>query len=166
MLERWAPECFPENEQGQVHFARALMESAAEEIRKAWADAVAEIASPATLPARQPMKQEEAMKTREDLIEVMARGVAASYELVWEELAEGARDYMLNDARTALTAIEAAGCVVVPKVATEEMWRAMWPKYHPHEGRTTPEQRPEGFAGMKTYLGHYLDAFIAASPYR
>lgn len=41
MLEKWAPECFPEiNEQGQKHFARVMMESAAEEIRKAWADAV------------------------------------------------------------------------------------------------------------------------------
>lgn len=43
MLERWAPECFPEiNEQGQKHFARVMMEAAAEEIRNAWADAVAD----------------------------------------------------------------------------------------------------------------------------
>jgi ribA/ribD-fused uncharacterized protein len=41
MLERWAPECFPEiNEQGQKHFVRVMMEAAAEEIRKSWADAV------------------------------------------------------------------------------------------------------------------------------
>ena len=34
MLETWAPECFPEvNEHGQVHFVRAMMESAAKTIR-------------------------------------------------------------------------------------------------------------------------------------
>lgn len=33
MLDTYAPECFPANEQGQVHFARAMMESVADEIR-------------------------------------------------------------------------------------------------------------------------------------
>lgn len=33
MLETYGPECFPANEQGQVHFARAIMDSAAAEIR-------------------------------------------------------------------------------------------------------------------------------------
>lgn len=42
MLETWAPECFPANELGQVHFARALMESAAEAIREAWKTAIDE----------------------------------------------------------------------------------------------------------------------------
>lgn len=47
MLEAWAQECFPEiNENGQKHFARVMMESAAEEIRNAWANAIAEV-SPA-----------------------------------------------------------------------------------------------------------------------
>lgn len=44
MLEKWGPECFPENEHGQVHFARALMESAAEAIRSAWQQAIDEAA--------------------------------------------------------------------------------------------------------------------------
>lgn len=44
MLEKWAPEVFPEvNEQGQKHFGRVMMESAAEEIRNAWKGAVVEI---------------------------------------------------------------------------------------------------------------------------
>lgn len=34
MLDTYAPECFPANEQGQVHFARAMMESVADEIRE------------------------------------------------------------------------------------------------------------------------------------
>ena len=34
MLETYAPECFPANELGQVHFARAMMESVTEEIRE------------------------------------------------------------------------------------------------------------------------------------
>ena len=50
MLERWAPECFPAGEDGKVHFARALMESAAEEIRKAWKTAIDETVA-ATRPA-------------------------------------------------------------------------------------------------------------------
>lgn len=41
MLERWAPETFPEiNAQGQKHFARVMMESAAESIREAFANAI------------------------------------------------------------------------------------------------------------------------------
>lgn len=41
MLERWAPDVFPEvNEQGQKHFGRVMMESAAQAIREAWAQAV------------------------------------------------------------------------------------------------------------------------------
>ena len=38
MLETWAPECFPEvNEKGQKHFARVMMESAADAINAALA---------------------------------------------------------------------------------------------------------------------------------
>ena len=33
MLNEYAPECFPANEHGQVHFVRAMMESVADEIR-------------------------------------------------------------------------------------------------------------------------------------
>jgi len=33
MLETYGPECFPENELGQVHFARVMMDSTAAEIR-------------------------------------------------------------------------------------------------------------------------------------
>lgn len=44
MLETWAPDIFPEiNEQGQKHFGRVMMESAAEAIRDAWKGAVVEI---------------------------------------------------------------------------------------------------------------------------
>lgn len=44
MLERWAPEVFPEvNEHGQKHFGRVMMESAAEAIRKSWASAIKEV---------------------------------------------------------------------------------------------------------------------------
>lgn len=41
MLEKWAPEIFPNvNEHGQKDFGRVMMESAAQAIRDAWSDAV------------------------------------------------------------------------------------------------------------------------------
>ena len=47
MLERYASDIFPEvNEQGQKHFGR-VMESAAESIRDAWANAIATVDPPA-----------------------------------------------------------------------------------------------------------------------
>lgn len=33
MLDTYGPECFPANESGQIHFARAMMETTADEIR-------------------------------------------------------------------------------------------------------------------------------------
>lgn len=43
MLEKWGPEAFPANEQGQVHFGRAMTDSAAEAIRAAWKTAIQEV---------------------------------------------------------------------------------------------------------------------------
>lgn len=43
MLEKWGPEAFPANEQGQVHFGRAMTDSAAEAIRAAWRNAIVEV---------------------------------------------------------------------------------------------------------------------------
>lgn len=43
MLEKWGPEAFPENGQGQVHFGRAMTDSAAQAIREAWKAAVVEV---------------------------------------------------------------------------------------------------------------------------
>jgi len=43
MLEKWGPEAFPANEQGQVHFGRAITDSAAEAIRDAFKTAIQEI---------------------------------------------------------------------------------------------------------------------------
>ena len=46
MLETYAPDVFPEiNEQGQKHFGRAMMESAAQAIRDSWKAAVVEVES-------------------------------------------------------------------------------------------------------------------------
>jgi hypothetical protein len=42
MLEKWGPEAFPANEQGQVHFGRAMTDAAAEAIRGAWKAAIVE----------------------------------------------------------------------------------------------------------------------------
>lgn len=41
MLEKQAPELYPEVKDGKVHFGRAVMESAAEAIRQAWANVIA-----------------------------------------------------------------------------------------------------------------------------
>jgi hypothetical protein len=35
MIRRWIPDCFPENEKGQVHFVRAVVESVATVIERA-----------------------------------------------------------------------------------------------------------------------------------
>jgi hypothetical protein len=35
MIRRWVPDCFPENEKGQVHFVRCVMESVAGIIERA-----------------------------------------------------------------------------------------------------------------------------------
>lgn len=44
MLETWAPEIFPgENEQGQKHFGRIMMECSATAIRDAWRGAIVEV---------------------------------------------------------------------------------------------------------------------------
>jgi hypothetical protein len=43
MLEKWGPEAFPANEQGQVHFGRAVTDSAAQAIREAWKTAIQEL---------------------------------------------------------------------------------------------------------------------------
>jgi len=43
MLEKWGPEAFPANEQGKVHFGRAMTDSAAEAIRAAWTIAIKEV---------------------------------------------------------------------------------------------------------------------------
>lgn len=42
MLEKQSADYYPANEQGQVHFIRAIMESAAEAIRSSWAAAIKE----------------------------------------------------------------------------------------------------------------------------
>lgn len=43
MLETYAPELYPDvDEHGRKHFNRVMMESAAEAIRRAWKDAIAE----------------------------------------------------------------------------------------------------------------------------
>lgn len=44
MLEKWAPDIFPEvNEQGQKHFGRVMMEAAADAIRDAFKAAIIEV---------------------------------------------------------------------------------------------------------------------------
>ncbi len=43
MLEKWGPETFPEDEQGRVHFGRAMTDSAAAAIREAWRVAIREV---------------------------------------------------------------------------------------------------------------------------
>ena len=43
MLEKWGPEAFPANEQGQIHFGRAITDSAAQAIRDAWTAAIVEV---------------------------------------------------------------------------------------------------------------------------
>lgn len=44
MLETYAPDLYPEvDEHGRKHFGRVMMESAAEAIRQAWKDAIADV---------------------------------------------------------------------------------------------------------------------------
>ncbi|MBP6228490.1 MAG: hypothetical protein KA472_11210 [Pseudomonadales bacterium] len=44
MLETYAPDLYPEvDEHGRKHFGRVMMESAAQAIRDAWADAIKDV---------------------------------------------------------------------------------------------------------------------------
>jgi len=43
MLEKWGPEAFPTDENGQVHFGRAMTDAAAQAIREAWKTAIQEV---------------------------------------------------------------------------------------------------------------------------
>lgn len=54
MLERWGPDALPANEKGQIPFARALLESAEDAIRKHLEAATAARPSPAAPPEGQP----------------------------------------------------------------------------------------------------------------
>lgn len=70
MLETWAPDVFPEiNEQGQKHFGRVMMESAAEAIREAWRGAIVEVEAFPDDPAN---LIEERGKLRQALLEIAA----------------------------------------------------------------------------------------------
>lgn len=73
MLEKWAPEIFPEttevNGVVQKHFGRVMMESAAEAIRDAWKNAIVEIEQFPDDPAN---LIEQRGKLRQALLEVAA----------------------------------------------------------------------------------------------
>lgn len=56
------------------------------------------------------------------------------------------------------------GYVLVPVEPTEGMWRALWPLWHPHEGRTPLERRPHAYEQMKDEVGALYRAMIAARP--
>ena len=43
MLEKWGPEAFPADENGQVHFGRAMTDAAAQAIRDSWKVAIQEV---------------------------------------------------------------------------------------------------------------------------
>lgn len=53
--------------------------------------------------------------TRDDLIEAMARAICSTfYSTLWEFTSEFRRGLCIEMAASALAAIEAAGCVVIP----------------------------------------------------
>lgn len=65
------------------------------------------------------------MKDRTELIECMARAAAMISptwaHIGWDNITTISREAFLQEMRIILTALEQAGCVVCPKVATEEM---------------------------------------------
>jgi hypothetical protein len=85
---------------------------------------------------------------------------------------DAARDWYTNSSQTraGLTAAEAAlasvsappGWVLVPVEPTEAMWRALWPHWHPHEGRTPLERRPQAYDQMQQEVGRMWRAMIAS----
>lgn len=78
MLETYAPEVFPEiNEQGQKHFGRVMMESAAEAIRGAWAKAIKEAENFPDDPAN---LIEQRGKVRQALLEICGELGAADVQ--------------------------------------------------------------------------------------
>jgi len=67
MLEKWGPEAFPANEQGQVHFGRAITDAAAQAIREAWKAAIVEVEA---FPNDPNSFLEERGKLRQALLEI------------------------------------------------------------------------------------------------
>lgn len=67
MLEKWGPDAFPANEQGQVHFGRAMTDAAAEAIREAWKAAIVEVEA---FPDDPNSLIEERGKMRQALLEI------------------------------------------------------------------------------------------------
>ena len=94
--------------------------------------------------------------TREALIEAMARGTVAQMvepayrDQYWSRLGDAERAAFRVAAEEALAAIEAAGCVVVPKEATEAMIREI-------------EDPPSGLD--KFTVKYVYEAMLAASPF-
>jgi len=93
--------------------------------------------------------------TREALVEAMAKAAHAAEwhrpdDTPWEDVSEAERASARAAAEGAIAAIEAAGCVVVPKVATMEMVKAT----------------EEVMVGLdRAALEAICDAMLAASPF-
>lgn len=78
MLETYASDVFPEvNEQGQKHFGRVMMESAAQSIRDAWSSAIVEVEN---FPDDPQNLIESHGRLRQSLLEIAAHLHAASIQ--------------------------------------------------------------------------------------
>ncbi len=58
---------------------------------------------------------------------------------------------------------ESGEYVLVPRDLTDAMLAACWPLWHPHEGRTKMERRPEQVEMMRDQIGGYYRAMIATA---
>jgi len=53
---------------------------------------------------------------------------------------------------------------IVPKEPSDDMWRALWPEWHPHQGRTPIKDRPGMFDAMKVENFPRWRAMLSAAP--
>lgn len=61
------------------------------------------------------------MDWRERLARALAKSVVWCADEEWEDLGRASREMMLKHADAILSTIDAAGCAIAPKEATEEM---------------------------------------------
>lgn len=109
------------------------------------------------------------MRSREELIEVMARASISTYGLDWDEEVHSGKDQIILEMKAILTALEAAGCEVVPREATEEMIDAADEPFHEElqkAGRKAADlNRPLALASG-CFSGKIYTAMLSVHPFR
>ena len=127
MLETWAPECFPEvNEKGQKHFARVMMESAADAINAALASFRTQLAE----------ANARADKAEQDTADAYLSVIKTLEVKVFD--AEKDRDRFRDAAETCNDQALAARAELKAVKAERDMWAAVSGEWEKQMGQFRP----------------------------